>query len=36
MSSEERGQWVYLVAIGLTYAAYVAIVFAASNSDADN
>ena len=27
MSSEERGQWVYLVAIGLTYAAYVAIVF---------
>ena len=27
MSSEERGQWVYLIAIGLTYAAYVAIVF---------
>ncbi len=27
MSSEERGQWVYLVAIGLTYAAYVAIIF---------
>ena len=27
MSSEERGQWVYLVAIGLTYAAYVTIVF---------
>ena len=26
MSSEERGQWVYLVAIVLTYAAYVAIV----------
>ena len=26
MSSEERGQWVYLVAIVLTYGAYVAIV----------
>jgi hypothetical protein len=26
MSYEERGQWVYLVAIVLTYAAYVAIV----------
>ena len=28
MSSEERGQWVYLVAILLTYGAYVAIVLA--------
>jgi len=28
MSSEERGQWVYLVAIVLTYGAYVAIVLA--------
>jgi hypothetical protein len=26
MSSEERGQWVYLVVIGLTYVGYVAIV----------
>ena len=28
MSSEERGQWVYLVAIVVTYGAYVAIVLA--------
>jgi hypothetical protein len=26
MSSEERGQWVYLVVIGLTYVGYLAIV----------
>ena len=26
MSSEERGQWVYLVTIALTYGAYVAII----------
>ena len=26
MSNEERGQWVYLVAIVLTYGAYVAII----------
>ena len=26
MSSEERGQWVYLVAIVLTYGAYVVVV----------
>jgi hypothetical protein len=26
MTSEERGQWVYIVAIALTYAAYAAII----------
>ena len=26
MSSEERGQWVYLVAIGVTYGAYLVII----------
>ncbi len=26
MSNEEKGQWVYLVAIVLTYGAYVAII----------
>ena len=31
MSSEERGQWVYLVAIVLTYGAYVAIVLGQAN-----
>ena len=33
MSYEERGQWVYLVAIVVTYGAYVAIVRRAARPD---
>ena len=33
MSSEERGQWVYLVAIVVTYVAYVVIVLGQAGGD---
>ena len=35
MSNEEKGQWVYLVVIVLTYVAYVAIVLGRPARPAD-